>query len=118
MFPLLNRVVLYCIPLPQVARRSGAQALHPGYGFLADSAQLASSCAASNVTFIGPSAAVLTTLASKRTMKETLTSAGVPTLPGYHGESQNAQALHAEADKLGSSLFITCFHILEHHDSS
>ncbi len=88
------------------ARQSGAQAIHPGYGFLAESADFAAACAAAGICFIGPSAAAMRAMGDKAAAKQHMAQAGVPLLPGYHGAQQDADFLHAEADRIGYPLLI------------
>ena len=89
-----------------VARRSGAQAIHPGYGFLSENADFAESCAAAGIIFIGPPAAAIRAMGSKAESKRLMVAAGVPTVPGYHGEGQEAAALAAEAACIGYPVLI------------
>ncbi|MDC8757932.1 acetyl/propionyl/methylcrotonyl-CoA carboxylase subunit alpha [Janthinobacterium fluminis] len=84
-----------------VALASGAQAVHPGYGFLSENADFADACAAAGLVFIGPPAAAMRAMGSKSAAKSLMEKAGVPLVPGYHGEVQDADFLHAQADKIG-----------------
>jgi 3-methylcrotonyl-CoA carboxylase alpha subunit len=88
------------------ARRSGATALHPGYGFLSENAEFAAACARAGVEFIGPPVEALAAMGSKRAAKETMRRAGVPVLPGYHGEAQSLEALEREALKVGLPIMV------------
>ena len=72
-----------------VARRSGAEAIHPGYGFLSENAEFADACAAAGVVFIGPPAAAIRAMGSKAESKALMERSGVPLVPGYHGEAQD-----------------------------
>ncbi|MBV8098198.1 MAG: acetyl/propionyl/methylcrotonyl-CoA carboxylase subunit alpha [Verrucomicrobia bacterium] len=85
----------------KAARESGADAIHPGYGFLAENAEFAEACIAAGLVFIGPPAAAIRTMGDKSTAKSVMTKAGVPVLPGYHGESQEPAFLRSQADAIG-----------------
>lgn len=88
------------------ARRSGAQAIHPGYGFLSENAELAEACAAANITFIGPPPAAIRAMGSKSAAKSLMERSGVPLVPGYHGDAQDITTLAAEADRIGYPVLI------------
>jgi 3-methylcrotonyl-CoA carboxylase alpha subunit len=88
------------------ARRTGAEAIHPGYGFLSESAEFASACERTGIVFIGPPAAAIRAMGSKMAAKRMLESAGVPLVPGYHGDSQDAARLEAEAERIGYPVLI------------
>src|SRR5579871_2502878 len=83
------------------ARRAGAEAIHPGYGFLSENAEFAEACTAAGIVFIGPSPEAIRLLGSKPAAKEIAQQAGVPTIPGYAGEDQSAERLLAEARQIG-----------------
>jgi 3-methylcrotonyl-CoA carboxylase alpha subunit len=83
------------------ARRAGAQAIHPGYGFLSENAAFAEACAAAGITFIGPPAAAIRAMGSKSEAKALMEKSGVPLVPGYHGEAQGIEALAAAAERIG-----------------
>ncbi len=89
-----------------VARQSGAQAIHPGYGFLSENAAFAEACAAAGLTFIGPPAAAIRAMGNKAAAKALMEKAGVPLVPGYHGDNQDADALRREADRIGYPVLI------------
>lgn len=89
-----------------LAKRVGADAIHPGYGFLSENAAFAEACAAAGLIFIGPPAAVILAMGSKSASKAAMARAGVPIAPGYHGEDQSAERLHREAELLGFPLII------------
>ena len=89
-----------------VARRSGAQAVHPGYGFLSENESFAQACAAAGVVFIGPPAAAIRAMGSKSNSKVLMERAGVPLVPGYHGEAQDAELLAREAARIGFPVLI------------
>ncbi|MFM9436817.1 3-methylcrotonyl-CoA carboxylase alpha subunit [Janthinobacterium sp. CG_23.3] len=84
-----------------VALATGAQAIHPGYGFLSENADFADACAKAGLVFIGPPASAMRAMGSKSAAKSLMEKAKVPLVPGYHGEVQDADFLHAEADKIG-----------------
>jgi len=88
------------------ARESGADAIHPGYGFLAENAAFAEACAAADITFIGPSPGVIARMGSKIEAKAVAIAAGVPVVPGYSGDDQSDQNLVAQAATLGVPLLI------------
>jgi 3-methylcrotonyl-CoA carboxylase alpha subunit len=72
------------------ARASGAQAIHPGYGFLSENEAFASACAHAGVVFVGPPPAAIAAMGSKSAAKRIMEDAGVPLVPGYHGDDQDA----------------------------
>jgi 3-methylcrotonyl-CoA carboxylase alpha subunit len=88
------------------ARRSGAQGLHPGYGFLSENADFAQACGKSGVMFIGPPPAAIRAMGSKSAAKNIMGKAGVPLVPGYHGDAQDPALLQQEADKIGYPVLI------------
>ena len=88
------------------ARRSGADAIHPGYGFLSENADFAEACAAAGVVFIGPPPAAIRAMGSKSAAKALMEAAGVPLVPGYHGAAQDPALLAAEADRIGYPVLI------------
>ena len=94
----------------EVARRSGAQAIHPGYGFLSENADFADAVEAAGLVFIGPKAASMRKMGSKAGAKELMHAAGVPVVPGYTGEDQSPDRLQREADAIGYPLMIKAAH--------
>lgn len=88
------------------ARRSGAAAIHPGYGFLSENAEFARRVARDGLVFIGPRAQTIETMGLKSAAKAAMERAGVPVVPGYHGEDQGDDRLRAEARRLGFPLMI------------
>src|SRR5580704_11701668 len=88
------------------ARDTGAEAVHPGYGFLSENAGFADSCAAAGIVFIGPPAAAMRAMGSKAAAKALMQQAGVPVVPGYHGDDQDPQRLLAEAETIGFPVLI------------
>ncbi|HEY7348584.1 MAG TPA: acetyl-CoA carboxylase biotin carboxylase subunit [Ktedonobacterales bacterium] len=85
----------------EVARRCGAQAIHPGYGFLSENAAFAEACDTAGIVFIGPTPEAIRLLGSKTAAKEIAQRVGVPTVPGYAGEDQSAARFLAEARRIG-----------------
>ena len=88
------------------ARESGAEAVHPGYGFLAENADFAEACAAAGLVFVGPPAAAIRAMGDKRGAKALMAEAGVPVIPGYAGVEQTPDALRTEAERIGFPLLI------------
>ncbi|KAF0104486.1 MAG: 3-methylcrotonyl-CoA carboxylase alpha subunit [Rhodospirillaceae bacterium] len=88
------------------ARRTGAQAIHPGYGFLSENAGFADACAASGIVFIGPPADSIRAMGSKSEAKKIMEKAKVPLVPGYHGDDQSPELLASEAAKIGFPVLI------------
>lgn len=83
------------------ALATGAQAIHPGYGFLSENAGFAQACADAGLVFIGPPASAIDAMGSKSAAKALMEKAAVPLVPGYHGERQESDFLRAEADRIG-----------------
>ena len=88
------------------AKRAGADAIHPGYGFLSENPAFAEACAEAGIIFVGPSAAAMRAMGSKGSAKALMEKAGVPLLPGYHGAEQDSDFLAAEAQRIGFPLVI------------
>ncbi|WP_184799121.1 acetyl/propionyl/methylcrotonyl-CoA carboxylase subunit alpha [Nitrospirillum iridis] len=88
------------------AARTGAQAIHPGYGFLSENAGFAEACAASGLIFVGPPASAIRAMGGKSEAKALMETAGVPLVPGYHGEEQNSGVLASEAARIGYPVLI------------
>ncbi len=97
---LLGDVIL------NAARATGAQAIHPGYGFLSENEGFAQACHDAGVTFIGPPVSAIAAMGSKSAAKSLMEKAGVPLVPGYHGKDQNPDLLHQEADRIGYPVLI------------
>jgi 3-methylcrotonyl-CoA carboxylase alpha subunit len=89
-----------------VAKRSGSQAIHPGYGFLSENAGFAEACAAAGVVFIGPPPAAIRAMGGKSEAKALMQEAGVRLVPGYHGADQDPGLLQREADRIGYPVLI------------
>jgi 3-methylcrotonyl-CoA carboxylase alpha subunit len=87
-------------------RSSGAEAVHPGYGFLSENAEFAETCAAAGVVFIGPSASAMRAMGSKTAARALMQRSGVPLVPGYHGEDQDPVRLVEEAEQIGFPVLI------------
>ena len=90
----------------EIAQRAGAEAIHPGYGFLSENASFAAACAAQGLTFIGPSAAAIEAMGSKARSREIAIQAGVPVIPGVDGAGKSAADLQAAADEMGYPVLI------------
>jgi 3-methylcrotonyl-CoA carboxylase alpha subunit len=90
----------------EAVRQSGAEALHPGYGFLAENAGFARACRAAGVQFIGPTAEAIEAMGLKDAAKALMQRAGVPVVPGYHGSDQSDARLLAEAKSIGFPVLI------------
>ena len=88
------------------ARQSGAQGIHPGYGFLSEDADFATACAQAGINFIGPSASAIAAMGSKSEAKALMVRAGVPVVPGYHGDDQTDVLLKREAATIGWPVLI------------
>ena len=83
------------------ALESGAEAIHPGYGFLSENADFCRQCGEHNIAFIGPPLEAIMSMGSKSAAKTIMAKAGVPLIPGYHGDNQEPKTLKKEADNLG-----------------
>jgi len=88
------------------ARESGAQAIHPGYGFLSENEEFAAACEKAGVVFIGPSPRAIAAMGDKAAAKRLMEKAGVPLVPGYHGEDQDPAFLEKEAARIGFPVLI------------
>ncbi|HMA48387.1 MAG TPA: acetyl-CoA carboxylase biotin carboxylase subunit [Magnetospirillaceae bacterium] len=88
------------------AKQAGADAIHPGYGFLSENAEFAEACAAAGITFVGPPPSAIRAMGSKSAAKALMEKAGVPLVPGYHGEDQSFETLAAAAERIGYPLLI------------
>jgi 3-methylcrotonyl-CoA carboxylase alpha subunit len=90
----------------EAARKTGAEAVHPGYGFLSENAEFAQACADAGLVFVGPTAAMMTAMGSKSGSKMLMEKAGVPLVPGYHGEAQDEAVLAKAAAKVGFPVLV------------
>lgn len=90
----------------RAAKKSGAQAIHPGYGFLSENPEFAKACIDNGIVFIGPSVEAMEAMASKQLAKQMLEKSTVPLTPGYHGSEQAEEVLLAEAKKIGFPVLI------------
>jgi 3-methylcrotonyl-CoA carboxylase alpha subunit len=89
-----------------VAKATGAEAIHPGYGFLSENADFAEACAEAGLVFVGPPATAIRAMGSKAESKALMVAAGVPVVPGYHGEDQSEERLAEEAARIGFPVLI------------
>ena len=90
----------------EAAKATGAQAIHPGYGFLSENEDFAQACAAAGLVFIGPPASAIKDMGLKAESKQLMEKAGVPLVPGYHGADQDPALLQREADRIGYPVLI------------
>ena len=88
------------------AKKTGAQAVHPGYGFLSENETFAEACAAAGIAFIGPPVAAISAMGSKSAAKSLMEKAGVPLVPGYHGNEQAPFFLEQQASRIGYPVLI------------
>ena len=84
-----------------IAKATGAQAIHPGYGFLSENEAFAKACADNQLVFIGPPSSAIAAMGSKSAAKSLMEKAKVPLVPGYHGDNQDASFLQKQADSIG-----------------
>ncbi|MGA8612091.1 MAG: biotin carboxylase N-terminal domain-containing protein [Xanthobacteraceae bacterium] len=92
--------------LIEVAKRAGAECVHPGYGFLSENADFAEACARAGLIFVGPPAAAIRAMGLKDRAKALMQKAGVPIVPGHHGERQDGEFLKQEANEIGYPVLI------------
>jgi 3-methylcrotonyl-CoA carboxylase alpha subunit len=85
----------------EVAKATGTQAVHPGYGFLSENAEFAEACEAAGLVFIGPPGSSMRAMGSKSAAKQLMEGANVPLVPGYHGDDQDPELLQSEANRIG-----------------
>jgi 3-methylcrotonyl-CoA carboxylase alpha subunit len=90
----------------EAARQTGAEAIHPGYGFLSENAEFAQACLDAGLVFVGPTAAMMTAMGSKSGSKALMEKAGVSLVPGYHGEAQDEATLAKAADRIGFPVLV------------
>uniref|UniRef100_UPI00037D9277 acetyl-CoA carboxylase biotin carboxylase subunit n=1 Tax=Pseudomonas asplenii TaxID=53407 RepID=UPI00037D9277 len=104
--PQVSESYLNSPALLDAARRCGADAIHPGYGFLSENADFARACQNAGITFIGPSPEAIELMGSKRQSKIAMLAAGVPCIDGYQGAEQDEATLAREAQRIGYPLMI------------
>ncbi|MBI1181320.1 MAG: ATP-grasp domain-containing protein [Alphaproteobacteria bacterium] len=90
----------------EAARRAGAEAIHPGYGFLSENAAFAEACEAAGIAFVGPPAEAIRRMGHKSAAKALMEKAGVPVVPGYHGDDQSDERLEQAAERTGYPVLI------------
>lgn len=90
----------------EACQKTGADAVHPGYGFLSENTDFAAACAKNDITFIGPPASAIELMGSKRLSKIAMIEAGVPCVPGYEGDQQDIEYLEQQANKIGYPLMV------------
>ncbi len=90
----------------EACKKTGADAVHPGYGFLSENTDFAQACSDNSITFIGPNAAAIHLMGSKRLSKIAMIDAGVPCVPGYEGDQQEIEYLAEQAEKIGFPLMV------------
>jgi len=90
----------------EAAKATGAEAIHPGYGFLSENEAFAQACAEAGLVFIGPPPSAIQAMGLKAESKQLMEKAGVPLVPGYHGANQDAALLRAEAERIGYPVLI------------
>lgn len=104
--PQANQSYLVIDNIIRAARKTGADAIHPGYGFLSENADFARACETAGIVFIGPTADAIHLMGSKRLSKVAMLEAGVPCIPGYEGADQDEATLTREAERIGYPLMI------------
>ncbi|MFZ3185212.1 MAG: acetyl/propionyl/methylcrotonyl-CoA carboxylase subunit alpha [Pseudomonas sp.] len=102
----VNQSYLVIDNIIAAAKKTGADAIHPGYGFLSENAEFARACEAAGIVFIGPTVEAIHLMGSKRLSKIAMLAAGVPCIPGYEGEAQDEDSLIREAGRIGYPLMI------------
>ncbi|MDX8255602.1 acetyl/propionyl/methylcrotonyl-CoA carboxylase subunit alpha [Acinetobacter pittii] len=90
----------------EACKKTGADAVHPGYGFLSENTDLAQACIDNQITFIGPTASAIELMGSKRLSKIAMIEAGVPCVPGYEGDRQDLEYLAAQAEQIGFPIMV------------
>ena len=88
------------------AKRAGADAIHPGYGFLSENADFAEACAAAGIRFVGPPAAAIRAMGRKDEAKRRMEAAGIPVVPGHHGEASDPASLASAAERVGYPVLV------------
>jgi len=97
---------LNILKIIEFAQDAGADAIHPGYGFLAENPDFAQACKSKGIKFIGPNPDVISLMGDKIAAKKTMEKAGVPVIPGYHGKNQDNTSLVKEGMKIGFPLLV------------
>ena len=92
--------------LINAAKQTSADAIHPGYGFLSENPEFVDACTSNGIQFVGPSAAAMRAMGRKDAAKRLMEAAGVPVVPGYHGDEQDSEFLKSEAAKIGYPVLI------------
>ncbi len=90
----------------EFAKKSNADAIHPGYGFLSENAEFAQKCAKNGIIFIGPNPKAIAAMGSKSSAKKLMIESGIPTVPGYNGDDQSDKTLTREAEKIGYPILL------------
>jgi 3-methylcrotonyl-CoA carboxylase alpha subunit len=104
--PAARESYLVAEKILEAARQTGAEAVHPGYGFLSENADFADACAAHSLVFIGPPASAMRAMGLKSASKALMEKAGVPLTPGYHGDNQDPAFLKTQAGRIGWPVLI------------
>ncbi|KAH9492190.1 Methylcrotonoyl-CoA carboxylase subunit alpha, mitochondrial [Bulinus truncatus] len=104
--PAISESYLRKDKILNAAKLFGAQAIHPGYGFLSENVEFAEACEKEKIIFIGPSATAIRDMGIKSTSKKIMSEAGVPIIQGYHGEDQSLERLRHEASRIGYPVMI------------
>ncbi|OZG71621.1 3-methylcrotonyl-CoA carboxylase [Hahella sp. CCB-MM4] len=104
--PAVGESYLVADKILEACRKTGADAVHPGYGFLSENAEFANQCKQAGITFIGPPAGAIELMGSKRLSKIAMQKADVPCIPGYEGEAQDDESLQSAAGNIGFPLMI------------
>jgi len=104
--PASDQSYLRADKILEVAKETGAQAIHPGYGFLSENVEFAEQCQKEGVLFVGPPSSAIRDMGIKSTSKIIMEAAGVPVIHGYHGEDQSVETLRSEAKKIGYPVMI------------
>lgn len=102
----VNQSYLVIDNIIAAAQKTGADAIHPGYGFLSENAEFARACEQAGIVFIGPTVEAIHLMGSKRLSKIAMLEAGVPCIPGYEGAAQDDETLASEAERIGYPLMI------------
>ncbi|MCU4554490.1 acetyl/propionyl/methylcrotonyl-CoA carboxylase subunit alpha [Acinetobacter nosocomialis] len=97
---------LSIIKIIDACKKTGADAVHPGYGFLSENTDFAQACTDNQITFIGPTASAIELMGSKRLSKIAMIEAGVPCVPGYEGDRQDLEYLAAQAEQIGFPIMV------------